>query len=219
MNKIEAPLVLIVDDDEAMRSSMAFLFASVGLQTALYPSASAFLADLRQETGLRPGVLVLDIRMPEMSGLELQRRLTDRHFPLPIIIVTGHGDVPIAVKALKTGAFDLIEKPFKEQYLLDSVSAAIRQSRETLLRQARVQSVEARLARLSRREQDVMHGILAGKPNKVIAFELELSIKSIEAYRASMMSKMEASSAIELAQLLSLTERETERQLSPAHFI
>ncbi|MBD9375365.1 response regulator transcription factor [Rhizobium sp. ARZ01] len=202
MNDIDAPLVLIVDDDEAMRSSMAFLFSSVGLEAKVHASAAELLAELPPDESVRPGVLVLDVRMPEMSGLELQRRLVNSQFPLPIIFVTGHGDVPIAVETLKVGAFDFIEKPFKEQYLLDSVAAAIQLSRTNLALYAQRRSVEEKLSRLGRREVEVMNGVLAGKPNKVIAHELDLSIKSIEVYRASVMSKMQASSLVELARLV-----------------
>lgn len=142
----DQPLVLIVDDDEAMRRSMAFLFSSVGLETRIFASAAELLQALPVADHYRPGALVLDVRMPGMSGLELQRHLRQDDCPLPILIVTGHGDVPMAVEALKAGAFDFIEKPFKEQLLLDAVSAAIRLSRENLARGARRRSIEERLA-------------------------------------------------------------------------
>lgn len=200
----EPPLVLIVDDDEAMRRSMAFLFSSIGLETAIYASAAELLQALPVAEHCCPGALVLDVRMPGMSGLELQRYLSDRDCPLPILIVTGHGDVPMAVAALKAGAFDFIEKPFKEQMLLDAVAAAIRLSRVNLSQAARRRSIEERLARLGRRERDVLEGMLAGKPNKLTAHELDLSIKTIEAYRASVMTKMEAGSLAELALMVSL---------------
>jgi FixJ family two-component response regulator len=197
-----APLVLIVDDDEAMRRSMAFLFASVGLESQSYTTADAFLAALAETRVVRPGALVLDVRMPGTSGIELQRILAERGFPLPILIVTGHGDVPMAVTALKAGAHDFIEKPFKEQYLLDMVEGAIRLSRERLAKVERRRTVAERLARLGKREREVLDGILAGKPNKVVAYELDLSIKTIEAYRASVMTKMEAGSLAELARMM-----------------
>ncbi|SUB00640.1 Transcriptional regulatory protein fixJ [Pannonibacter phragmitetus] len=199
MSETGLPLVLIVDDDEAMRRSMAFLFASVGLETQSFASADELLPALAPESCMRPGALVLDVRMPGMSGLELQRRLASQSFPLPILIVTGHGDVAMAVEALKAGAFDFIEKPFKEQNLLDVVTAAIRQSQDNLARNARRRTIQERLARLGRREREVLDGILAGKSNKIIAYELDLSIKTIEAYRASVMTKMEAASLPELA--------------------
>lgn len=208
MSVTEAPLVLIVDDDEAMRRSMAFLFSSIGLEAQIFPSASELLVALPAENTLRPGALVLDVRMPGMSGLELQRHLVERGFPLPILIVTGHGDVPMAVEALKAGAFDFIEKPFKEQHLLDAVAAAIRLSRENLTRGARRRTIEERLARLGRREREVLDGILAGKANKVIAYELDLSVKTIEAYRSSVMTKMDAGSPAELALMVSSVEGE-----------
>ena len=202
----DAPLILIVDDDEAMRRSMTFLFASIGLEAQSFESSAAFLASMPEGSVPRPGVLVLDVRMPGMSGLELQRHLTERGFSLPIVIVTGHGDVPMAVEALKAGAFDFIEKPFKEQHLLDTVASAIRISRENLTRDARLRTIEDRLARLGRREREVLDGILAGKPNKVIAFELDLSIKTIETYRASVMSKMQAGSLAELALMVAAVD-------------
>ncbi len=206
MSASDQPLILIVDDDEAMRRSMTFLFASVGLEAKSFADADAFLAALPTPGALRPGAVILDVRMPGMSGLELQRHLADGGFPLPILIVTGHGDVPMAVAALKVGAHDFIEKPFKEQHLLDVVEAAIRLSRETLAQGARRRSIEERLARLGKREREVLDGILAGKPNKVVAFELDLSIKTIEAYRASLMAKMEAGSLAELAKLIASVE-------------
>ena len=202
----DPPLILIVDDDEAMRRSMAFLFASVGLETKIFASAAELLAGLPTEDTLRSGATVLDVRMPGMSGLELQRHLADRAFPLPVLIVTGHGDVPMAVEALKAGAFDFIEKPFKEQRLLDAVTVAIRVSDENLSRNARRRAIEERLGRLGRREQEVLEGILAGKANKVIAYELDLAIKTIEAYRASVMAKMEAGSVAELALMVSFLD-------------
>ena len=150
--------------------------------------------------------LILDVRMPGMSGLELQRLLNERGFPLPILIVTGHGDVPMAVQALKAGAYDFIEKPFKEQYLLDMVGSAIHVCADTMARRHRERSIAERLARLSRREREVLEGVLAGKLNKVIAYELELSVKTVEAYRASIMLKMEAGSLAELARMLAKAE-------------
>lgn len=197
----DAPLVLIVDDDEAMRRSTQFLLASVGLESQSFESATAFLAAYADGDSGRPGCIVLDVRMPGVSGLELQHILVARRCPLPIIIVTGHGDVPMAVAALKGGAHDFIEKPFKEQYLLDMIEAAIRLSRERLAENADRRHVEARLAKLGKREREVLDRVLDGKANKVIAYELDLSIKTIEAYRATLMSKMEAGSVAELAQM------------------
>lgn len=200
MNDISQPLVLVVDDDEAMRRSVAFLLASVGLESRSFAAAEDFLADPPDDG--RPGCVILDVRMPGMSGLELQRVLAARSFTLPIVIVTGHGDVPMAVAALKAGAHDFIEKPFNDQVLLDAVAVAIRASRERLAEAANRGAVEARLASLSRREREVLDGVLAGKPNKVIAFDLDLSVKTVEVHRHAVMEKMAARSVAELAQMV-----------------
>ena len=197
-----APLILIVDDDEAMRRSTAYLFASVGIETQAFGRADEFLAAYPDGNSGRPGCIVLDVRMPGMSGLELQRLLAERGCALPIVVVTGHGDVPMAVAALKTGAHDFIEKPFKEQHLLDLVEGALRLSRETIASESVRHAAEARLAALAPRERDVLDRVLEGKANKVIAYELDLSIKTIEAYRASVMTKMDVGSVAELARIV-----------------
>ncbi len=196
------PLVLVVDDDEAMRRSSAFLFASVGIEVKTFERADALLAAYAGGDTGRPGCIVLDVRMPGMSGLELLRVLVERGCTLPVILVTGHGDVPMAVAALKSGAFDFIEKPFQEQHLLDIVDAAIRRSRHAMADAEARRELKTRFARLSRREHEVLERVLEGKPNKVIAFELDLSVKTIEAYRASLMEKMGARSSAELAHLV-----------------
>ncbi len=196
------PLILIVDDDEGLRRSLQFLFASAGLQSQSWDSAEAFLADLPTGGPSRPGALVLDCRMPGMGGLALLRLLGERGYPLPVVIITGHGDVRMAVEALKTGAYDFIEKPFREQHLLDTVEAAAVVSRDWLERDARRRGVAERLARLNRREREVLERVLEGKANKIIAHELDLSIKTIEVYRAALMDKMQAGSVAELALLV-----------------
>lgn len=196
------PLMLIVDDDEALRRSLRFLFASIGRDTRTWDSAAAFLAALPELQPSRPGVLLLDVRMPGMSGLELLRRLRGRDFVLPILIVTGHGDVQMAVEALKNGADDFIEKPFKEQHLLDAAEAALRLAPARLADAARRRRVSDRLARLSPREREVLDGILQGKQNKVMADEMSLSIKTIEVYRAAVMEKMKAGSVATLVRMV-----------------
>jgi two-component system, LuxR family, response regulator FixJ len=198
----QAPLVLIVDDDEAMRRSTVFLLASVGLEACAFERADAFLETYPAGDSCRPGCIILDVRMPGMSGLELQRLLAERGCVLPIIVVTGHGDVPMAVAALKAGAHDFIEKPFKEQHLLDLVDAAIQSSRKNIALADRQHAIELKVERLGKREREVMDRVLEGKANKVIAYELGLSIKTVEVYRASLMSKMEVHSLAELAQLV-----------------
>lgn len=192
------PLMLIVDDDEALRRSLRFLFASVGRDARAWDSAAAFLDALPDLEPLRPGVLLLDIRMPGMSGLELLRHLREQGFVLPVLIVTGHGDVQMAVEALKSGADDFIEKPFREQHLLDAAEAALRLAPARLDAAARHRQVADRLARLSPRERAVLDGILRGKQNKVMADEMGLSIKTIEVYRAAVMEKMRAGSVAAL---------------------
>lgn len=167
MNDDASPLVLVVDDDEAMRRSMAFLFSSVGLESKTFATGEDFLAAYPVGNELRPGCIMLDVRMPGMSGLELQRRLIEQRCDLPIVIVTGHGDVQMAVGALKSGAYNFIEKPFKEQNLLDLVAEAIKVSRQRLAASAARRSIEERLARLGKREHEVLERVLAGKPNKI----------------------------------------------------
>lgn len=201
----DKPLILIVDDDEAIRGSLHMLFESVMLESRTFDSAAALLADLPEDFAqLRPGALVLDVRMPGMSGLELLDVLTACGFALPILLISGHGDVEMAVEAMKRGACDFLEKPFKDQHLLDRVECALRRSRELLARANERRLVDARLARLNRREREVIDHVLAGQLNREIAEELELSVKTIEAYRSAAMAKMEVGSAVELARLLTL---------------
>lgn len=198
----EAPLVLVVDDDEAMRRSLAFLLASVGLEARTFATAQEFLAAHPAGHSGRSGCVILDVRMPGMSGLELQRVLADYGCALPVLIITGHGDVPMAVSALKAGAVDFIQKPFNDQHLLDAVGAAIRASRERLNECAGRQAVLDKAATLSRREREVLDRVLEGKANKVIAFELDISIKTVEVHRHAVMEKMVARSVAELAQMV-----------------
>ncbi len=200
----DLPLVLVIDDDEAMRRSVAFLLASVGLEAALYADAESFLTAAAPAAGQRPGCILLDVRMPGMSGLELLRLLVARDCVLPVILLTGHGDIPMAVSALKAGAADFIEKPYNDQQLLDAVAAAIRRSRDALAGRAERQAVTDRLARLSRREREVLDRVVDGKLNKVIAAELDLSIKTVEVHRHAVMEKMAAGSVAELARMMML---------------
>lgn len=197
----DAPLVLVVDDDEAMRSSVQYLLASVGIACECFASAEAFLASPHLRPPLRPGCVLLDVRMPGMSGIELLRHLKDHGCKRPVIMVTGHGDVPLAVAALKGGAEDFIEKPWKDQALLDTVNAAIRKCREVLVRSAGREAVEARMAQLSRREREVLALVLDGRQNKEIATALSISVKTVEGHRQMVMEKMGARSVAELARL------------------
>lgn len=199
MTDAEAPIVYVVDDDDAMRDSLAFLIGSVGHDCSCHPSAEDFLARYRPG---RPGCLVADIRMPGMSGLDLQRALTERGATLSIIFVTGHGDIPMAVRALRAGAIDFLEKPFNDQTLLDRIGEAVRASREATLRQNRHAEIALRLGGLTPRERAVLEQVAAGKPNKVIAAALGISQKTVEVHRHNVMSKMGVRSAAELARLI-----------------
>ena len=194
-----SPTVFVVDDDPAMRESLSFLVGSVGLAVECFANARDFLDRYDEQ---RDGCLVLDVRMPGMSGLELQEKLTDRGVDIPIVMITGFGDVPMAVRALKRGAMDFIEKPFTDQDLLDRIHEAIEVDRKRRTDRARRDEVSARIGRLTPRERQVMNSVLAGKPNKVIAHELGLSPKTIEVHRARMMDKMQVASLAELLQLV-----------------
>ena len=191
--------VFIVDDDAAIRRSLRFLLESSGLSVETYGTAEAFLD--RYDPG-RPGCLILDVRMPGMSGLHLQEELCARGAILPIIIITGYGEVPMAVRALQKGACDFIEKPFSDQVLLESVRNALARNLEQRRRQAERHAALALLSRLTERERAVLGGVIAGKPNKVIAHDLGLQVKTVEAHRARVMKKLDAGS---LAEVLRLT--------------
>lgn len=190
--------VFLVDDDEAVRDSLQWLMRSIGLSCETFPSAQTFLDAYRDE---RPGCLILDIRMPGMSGLELQERLNRDGVLLPIIVITGHGDVPIAVRALKAGAVDFIQKPFNDQELLDRVQQAITLDRERRRKAGREANARSRLARLTPREQEVLDLVVAGASNKVMAERLGVSQKTIEAHRAKVMDKLEARSVSDLVRI------------------
>jgi two-component system response regulator DctR len=193
-------VVHIVDDDEAIRDALCWLFQSRGVKTAAWPSASAFLADYRPEMA---GCLLLDVRMEGMSGLQLFDQLLELNCPLPVIFLTGHGDVPLAVSALKKGALDFLEKPFNDNELVDRVIKALEQDARRRASEALGASQAARIASLSERERQVMDLILAGKLNKLIADELSIAMRTVEVHRARIFEKMGVKSAVELAQLRS----------------
>ncbi|NMG64854.1 response regulator [Azoarcus indigens] len=189
----------IIDDDEAIRDALQWLFKTRGVATRLWPSAEAFLEAWQADW---PGCIVLDIRMDGMSGLECFEALLARGNRLPVIFVTGHGDVPMAVAALKKGAYHFIEKPFNDNDLVDLVEQAIAHDDENRQAAADRGTVEARLATLTAREREVMDLILEGKFNKVIADELAISMRTVEAHRSRVFDKMKVRSAVELAQML-----------------
>jgi len=189
--------VYIVDDDEALRDSLVWLLESNNYKVAQFDSAEAFLAAYRPDL---TGCLVLDVRMPGMSGLELYERLRERHTTLPVLFITGHGDVPMAVSVLKKGAVDFIEKPFSDTDMLKLIDQCLASERENRERVRQDAAVAKRLDQLTGREMEVLELIIAGRLNKQIADDLGISIKTVEVHRARVMEKMEANSLAELVQ-------------------
>lgn len=191
-------IVHVVDDDLAVRRSLSFLLASDGLPVRLHESASAFL-----ETVTNPGAgcIVSDVRMPGIDGIAFLRHLRERGSTLPVVIMTGHADVPLAVEAMKEGAVDFIEKPFDDEVFLGIVRKALARQAEATRRDERLFDVQARIDSLSQRERQVLDGLVAGKPNKVIAFDLGISPRTIEIYRSNLMTKMQARSLSELVRM------------------
>jgi two-component system response regulator FixJ len=194
--KIEGA-VYVVDDDDAVRDSLALLLEAAGLRVEAFPDAAGVLRRCRDE---RPACVVTDVRMPGMDGLELQRQLSGLHARLPVIIITGHGDVPLAVRAMKAGAVDFIEKPFSDQVILASIEAAVARRRPGTASIVTGKFAE-RLARLTPRERDVFHQLIVGHPNKVIAHNLSISARTVEIHRARVMEKMDVRSLPELVRL------------------
>ena len=195
----ETPLIHVVDDDPALRRALLFLLESLGWPVVAHASAEDFLAAWRADV---PGCVVLDIRMPSMSGLELQQVMRNRGIRLPIVFLTGHADVSVAVQAMKYGACDFIEKPFKDQVLLDAVAQAVRGSSEALAEQYRQRQVADVLSRLSPREQEVARLVARGLPNKSIAQALDISERTVHVHRQHVMEKAGVGSAAELARLM-----------------
>ena len=191
--------VFVVDDDRAVRESLALLVQSVGLEVETFAGAGEFLDAYRPD---RCGCLITDIRMPGMSGLELQERLTADGYHIPVIVLTGFGDVPAAVRALKGGAVDFVEKPFNPQALLDLVQQAIVRDTELREQAAREADVAERMALLTPREQEVMALVVAGKANKVVAIDLSISERTVELHRGRIMKKMRARSLAELMRIV-----------------
>ena len=190
----------IVDDDPAVRDALQWLLQSRGVSSQTWKSANEFLAFASRDLC---GCLLLDVRMPGMSGIELFDRLRALHCRLPVIFLTGHGDVPMAVQALKDGAFDFVEKPYDDNALVDKVLAAIAQDTRRSLRENAILVLEQKLAQLTHREREVMQQILAGKLNKVIADELGIAMRTVEVHRSRIFEKMKVRSAVELSQILS----------------
>jgi FixJ family two-component response regulator len=196
---MDEPLVYLVDDDEAVRDALGLLLLSVGLRSELYASALDFLEAYDPE---RHACLVADIRMPGLSGLELQQRLNEQHAEIPIIFITGHGDVPMAVNAMKSGATDFIQKPFRDQDLLDRIHKALEQDKEQRSAGAQARVIRDRLKLLTPRETEVMQRVVRGQANKVIAMDLGVSQRTVELHRARVMRKLKMRSLAELVKAI-----------------
>ncbi|HXD13143.1 MAG TPA: response regulator FixJ [Xanthobacteraceae bacterium] len=194
----EPAIVHVIDDDEALRESLAFLLRTADIEAKSYASAAAFL-DALPLKGLT--CIITDVRMPGLSGIDLLRRVKELGIEVPVIVITGHGDVPLAVEAMRFGALDFLEKPFDDEILLQSVRAALRQQAGAAKRQSERAEIEGRLAVLSPRERDVLGGLVAGRANKQIAFDLGISPRTVEIYRANLMDKMQAGSLSDLVRM------------------
>lgn len=196
-------LVHVIDDDAAVRDSIAFLLETAGLAVRTYESARAFLA-----APDRPlGCIVTDVRMPEMTGIELARHLRDGGSTEPVMIITGHADVPLAIEAMRAGVIDFIEKPFDDEVLLAAIRRVADQADRMLSADAERRRLAAKMETLSARERDVLEGLVKGHANKVIAFDLDISPRTVEVYRANVMTKMEAHSLSELVRMVMTTGR------------
>ena len=191
-------IVHIIDDDDALRDSLTFLLSSAGIEAKSYDSAGTYLNDPQRGTC---GCIITDVRMPGMSGIDLLRKLKSDGVSVPVIVMTGHGDVPLAVEAMKLGALDFIEKPFDDDALLASVRSALGAQGRHSRQESERHEVESRLTQLSARERQVLDGLVAGQANKVIAYELGISPRTVEIYRANVMTKMQANSLSELVRM------------------
>jgi two-component system, LuxR family, response regulator FixJ len=202
-NAAAQPVVHIVDDDEGLRESLAFLLRSAALEVRSFESAKAFLDALPHAV---PGCVITDVRMPDMNGIELLRRLKELKLGVPVVVITGHGDIALAVEAMKMGAADFFEKPFDDDLLVASVRAALRQREDQTKRGVERAEIEHRISSLSPREKDVLAGLIEGRANKQIAFDLGISPRTVEIYRANLMNKMQADSLSGLVRMALLAE-------------
>ncbi|OGT57981.1 MAG: hypothetical protein A3F43_06935 [Gammaproteobacteria bacterium RIFCSPHIGHO2_12_FULL_42_10] len=194
------PIVYVIDDEQAMVESLSWIIESIGLPAKTYTRAQDFLAEYDPQ---QHGCLLLDVRMPGISGPELQTRLNTQGMPtLPIIFISGHGDVPLAVRVMKSGAIDFLTKPFNDQVLIESINKALRIDKANRDKRQENAKARAKFTLLSPREAQVLQGIVAGKPNKIISSELKISLKTVEAHRASVMKKMSVKSVPELVKLV-----------------
>jgi two-component system, LuxR family, response regulator FixJ len=192
------PLVYVIDDDDAVRQSLEFLLKTAKVKVQGFDSAKAFLEILPQ---VKSGCVITDIRMPEITGIDLLRRVKELDLDIPVIVITGHGDIALAVEAMKIGAVDFLEKPFDDEMILSSVRAALNKDADSVRQKAERTQINDKLAALSNREHQVLEGLVAGKPNKIIAYDLGISPRTVEIYRANLMTKMGANSLSDLVRM------------------
>jgi two-component system response regulator FixJ len=192
------PVIYVIDDDDAVRQSLEFLLRTAGFTVRGFESANTFLEVLPQ---VHSGCIVTDVRMPDISGIDLLRRVKEHDVDIPVIVITGHGDISLAVEAMKIGAVDFLEKPFDDDQLVAAVRATLSEDADAAKRKADLAQVHDRLAALSNRERQVLEGLVAGNANKTIAFDLGISPRTVEIYRANLMTKMEANSLSDLVRM------------------
>jgi two-component system response regulator FixJ len=192
------PMIYVIDDDDAVRQSIEFSMKTVGIAVRGFDSGKAFFEVLPD---IEHGCVVTDVRMPEITGIDVLRKIHETKPDLPVIVITGHGDVPLAVEAMKLGAADFLEKPFDDDLLIESVRAALSRDADTAKRKAELSGINDKLNALSKREREVLEGLVAGKPNKTIAFDLGISPRTVEIYRANLMTKMAANSLSDLVRM------------------
>ena len=192
------PVIYVIDDDEAVRHSLEFLLKTAGMRAQGFDSATAFFEVLPQ---VRSGCIITDVRMPDVTGIDLLRRVKELGIDVPVIVITGHGDISLAVEAMKIGAVDFLEKPFDDDALLAAVQSALNRTADTAQRNAELTEIHDKIAALSNRERQVLEGLVAGKANKVIAFDLGISPRTVEIYRANLMTKMAANSLSDLVRM------------------
>ncbi len=192
------PIVYVIDDDDAVRQSLEFLLKTAGIAVRGFESAKAFLEILPR---IQSGCVITDVRMPEITGIDLLRRIKESNLDIPVIVITGHGDISLAVDAMKIGAIDFLEKPFDDDLLLAAVRSALNTEAGAAKHKAELADIHDKLAALSNRERQVLEGLVAGKANKVIAFDLGISPRTVEIYRANLMTKMSANSLSDLVRM------------------
>jgi two-component system response regulator FixJ len=192
------PVIYVIDDDDAVRQSLEFLLKTSGMTVRGFESAKAFLDILPQ---IRSGCIITDVRMPGISGIDLLRKVKQAGIDIPVVVITGHGDIALAVEAMKIGAVDFLEKPFDDNALLAAVQGSLSRTADAAQRNVELGAITGKLAALSNRERQVLEGLVAGKANKVIAFDLGISPRTVEIYRANLMTKMAANSLSDLVRM------------------